>query len=42
MNDVCWHYVEDYLDELEGETPEHTFNRFVKEYAVALGRRGGV
>jgi hypothetical protein len=35
MNNICWHIVENELAELEGETPEHTFNRFVKEYALA-------
>jgi hypothetical protein len=40
MNDVCWRIVENDLAELEGETPEHTFDRFVKEYAIALGRVG--
>jgi hypothetical protein len=38
MNDVCWNFVEDSLEELTRETPEEAYNRFVKEYAAAEDR----
>jgi hypothetical protein len=35
MNEICWHFVENELNELTEETPEQVFNRFEREYAKA-------
>jgi hypothetical protein len=32
MNDVCWNFVNNFLEELDKESPAEAFCRFVVEY----------